>query len=141
MPSIGYLLQRFHEEAGLVPMNMDHVADFVLPLLGLGRLWVVEDHRGILGTAGLSEGEFWYNRDERVFETQFCYVLPGETSAGRMLLLALRAFGERVDAPVLVNRTNPERPGKNGGLGWLADKIGFIPMGRTTMISRGSYVR
>ncbi len=138
---IGALLLGFHEEAGLVPMNPSHVEDAVLVLLQLGRLWVVEDGRGIIGMAGLSEGEFWYNRDEALFETRFCYVLPGETKAGQMLLLALRAFGNRVGVPVLVNRTNPKRPGKNGGLGWLADKVGFIPMGRTTMINGDGHVR
>ena len=139
---IGILLQEFHEEAGLVPMNPYHVEDTVRVLLDLGRVWVVEDERGIIGMAGLSEGEFWYNRDEPLFETQFCYVKPGETRAGQMLLLALREFGNRVGAVVLVNRTNPNRPGKNGGLGWLADKVGFTPMGRTTMINGGGhYVR
>ncbi len=137
---IGVLLKGFHEEAGLVPMNPYNVEDTVRALLELGRVWVVEDERGVIGMAGLSEGEFWYNRDEALFETQFCYVLPGETRAGHMLLLALRAFGNRVGVPILVNRTNPTRPGKCGGLGWLADKVGFIPMGRTTMINGDGHV-
>lgn len=132
VPAVMDLLEKFHEERGIGPLNSGKVEREVKALIDLADLFLVEAEGEIAGALGLTESVIWYN-DDHVLNDRFFYVRPEHRGGvvGRMLLKAATLEAERRGLRVFVTIQNPERAQQRGR---IAEVEGYAPFGHVTRL-------
>jgi len=105
------LLMHQYVEAALAPVDMDKVWQRIFYTAKEGFIFAVRDENGkMIGTTGLSKGEFWYSKDEYWLDT-WTYVDRDERGKEvfDLLMKACGSLARSSGLKVIIAITNPNR--------------------------------
>jgi hypothetical protein len=133
------MMLELYAVVGVAPLNSEKYAKGVWGVMQEGMTFLARDAAGnAVGTIGLIETRFWYS-DWTYLQDKWFYVRPSfRGHAGLALLRAVRKEAEEKDRIAYVWNTNPDRKQKALPFGVEAQRLGFVPFGFMTRVSKKS---
>ena len=134
----GLLLEE-HAEIAHAPLNLQKAREYCYRILQQGMAWLVRDDAGnAVGHLALKEVPLFYSDQVDLFDA-WIYVQPAHRKgeAGKLLVRAAEAEGNRRGQYVFLRVANPKRNAKRTTTTLMSEMHGWKPCGYDLLITSG----